>query len=277
MLIPKPINDTQRLYNRLCELGGGRGGGPARTKVEALLRESGQALNRIAHREITAHLAEYPEASPWHVCFAVGLSWGHLAQLHPEFTGAAVRLLSDWNDDDLRIARRFSNERGPEPIEQSLRGGNMLFARVTLPPALPASLARHNAAQQRWLGRIISPDRPRYIGSWNATAMFMVALFSDAALAARLTTAEVLLPPGGPIFAGLAMLHRANVLPRPPSGSDLDDEAFEPGSIYENNKLFEELHRGQPGWNLLDVHSGLYMLGTRLAESDGWFSLGGRA
>lgn len=276
MLIPKPVNDTQRRYNRLCELGGGRGGGPARTKVEELLRESGQALNRIAHREITAHLAEYPDASPWHVCFAVGLSWGHLAQLHPEFTGAAVRLLSDWNDDDLRVAKRFHNERGPEPIEQSLRGGHVLFRRVTLPSALPDTLARYRAAQDRWQ-RSISADRPKYIGSWNTTAMFMVALFSDTDLAAQLTTPAVLLPPGGPIFAGLSLLHRANVLPDPPSGSDLDDEPVPLGVIFENNVLFEKLHRGLPGWNLLDVHSGLYMLGTRLAESDGWFSLGGRA
>lgn len=275
MLIPKPINDTQRRYNRLCELGGGRGGGPARTKVEALLRESGQALNRIAHEEITKHLAAHPGENPWHVCFAVGLSWGHLARLDLEFTAAAVRLLSNWNDDDLRIARRFHNERGPDPIEQSLIGGHMLFGRVTLPPALPGTLTQYRAAQDRWQRRVIA-DRPRYIGSWNTTAMFMVALFSDTELAAQLTTPTVLLPPGGPIFAGLALLHRANVLSDPPSGSQLDDEPVPLGVIFENNVLFEKLHRGQSGWNLLDVHSGVYMLGTRLAESDGWFSLGGR-
>jgi len=32
-----------------CGLGGGRGGGPARTRVQELLREGGQALNCIAH------------------------------------------------------------------------------------------------------------------------------------------------------------------------------------------------------------------------------------
>ena len=61
------------------------------------------------------------------------------------------------------------------------------------------------------------------------------------------------------------------MLSRPPSGSELDDEAFEPGAIYEKNVLFEEIHRGHAGWNLLDVHSGLYMLGTRFAGSGNWF------
>jgi hypothetical protein len=101
--------------------------------------------------------------------------------------------------------------------------------------------------------------------------MFMIALFSDTVLAAQLTTPVVMLPPGGPIFNALSILNTAHLLSRPPAGSQLDDEAFEPGSIYENNALLEEIHRGYAGWNLLDVHSGLYMLGTRLADSDNWF------
>ena len=101
--------------------------------------------------------------------------------------------------------------------------------------------------------------------------MFMIALFSDAALATQLTTPMVMLPPGGPIFNALSVLYRTHLLSRMPAGSELDDEAFEPGAIYENNALFEEIHRGYTGWNLLDVHGGLYMLGTRLADSDNWF------
>lgn len=150
-------------------------------------------------------------------------------------------------------------------------GGHVLFGRVNLPSTLPDSLERYRRAQDRWLGSIIGPERPRYIGSWNATAMFMIALFSDGVLAAQLTTPVVMLPPGGPIFNALSILHAAHLLSRPPAGSDLDDEAFEPGAIYENNALFEEIHRGHADWNLLDVHSGLYMLGTRLADSANWF------
>jgi hypothetical protein len=271
MPISNPVNETQRSYNKLCALGGGQRGGPARGRVQALLAGGGRALTAIGHGEITEHLGHYASHNPWHVCFAVGLCWGRLARLDLEFTGAAVRLLANWNDQDLRVARRFHYERGPEPVEQSLRGAHILFGKVVLPTTLPDSLERYRRAQDRWLGPIISRDRPRFIGSWNATAMFMIALFSDAALAAQLTTRAVMLPPGGPIFNALSILHRDHLLSRQPSGNELDDEAFEPGAIYENNALFEEIYHGHPGWNLLDVHSGLYMLGTRLAESDSWF------
>jgi hypothetical protein len=101
--------------------------------------------------------------------------------------------------------------------------------------------------------------------------MFMIALFSNTLLAAELLTPVVMLPPGGPIYNALSILHARHILSRPPAGSELDDEAFEPGAIYENNALIEELASGHAGWNLLDVHSGLYMLGTRLAESNNWF------
>jgi len=220
---------------------------------------------------MTEHLAACPDASPWHVCFAVGLIWGHLARLELDFTTAAVRLLSEWNDDDLKIVRQFHYERGPDPIEQSLMGGYSLFEHVVLPPLLPKTLKEYARAQERWLGRIISPDRPRFIGSWNATAMFMMAVASDAALAAQLTTPSVMLPPSGPIFTGLSILHRVHVLTCAPSGTELDDEAFEPGAIYENNALFEDILHGLPGWSLLDVNCGLYMLGTRHPDSDNWY------
>jgi len=271
MSIGNPINRTQRSFNELCELGGGVRGGPTRPRAQDLLHQSGSALNRIAHDEVTAHLTHYSTSNPWHVCFAVGVSWGRLAKLDIDFTGAAVRLLSNWNDDDLRIARKFYYERGPEPIEHSLRGGHTLFRMVNLPVTLPSSLDGYRRAQERWLSPIVSPNRPRYIGSWNATAMFMVGLFSNKTLAAQLTSTVVMLPPGGPIFNALSILFGAHILAQRPAGSDLDDEAFEPGAIYENNALFADIHKAHLGWNLLDVHSGLYMLGTRLPESNNWF------
>jgi hypothetical protein len=271
MTISSPVNDTQRRFNELCARGGGQGGGPARTRVQELLAQSGRALTAIGHQEITEHLDHYADRSPWHVCFAVGLCWGRLARLDLEFTGAAVRLIEQWNDRDLRSARRFHYERGPGPIEQSLMGGHVLFGKVNLPSTLPDSLERYRRCQDRWLGSIIGPERPRFIGSWNATAMFMIALFSNTVLAAQFATPAVMLPPGGPIFNALSILLAAHLLSRPPAGSELDDQAFEPGAIYENNALFEEIHRGHAAWNLLDVHSGLYMLGTRLADSDNWF------
>jgi hypothetical protein len=263
-LISGPTNQTQIEFNKLCELGGGVRGGPARTRVCELLRSSGQDLNEWAYSETAEHMRTYADANPWHVCFAIGLSWGHLAKFELGFTGAVVSLLKSWNDDDLRLARTFGLERGPEPIEQSLRGAHMLFSRVTLPTTLPDTLERLSRAQDRWLTPILNPsERPRYIGSWNATAMFMTALFAQPALARTLIEPPPILPPGGPTFKGLQLLHQAGILSQAPAGSELDDADFEPGALYENNALLAEVRKARSDWSLLDVHSGLYMLGTR--------------
>lgn len=174
------------------------------------------------------------------------------------------------NDQDLRVAAGFHLERGPEPIEQSLRGAYSLFSRVLLPEHLPDSLERLGRAQERWISPILGPDRPRYIGSWNATAMFMCALFAQPTLAAQHVKPRPVLPPGGPIFGGLHILHKSGVLLTAPEGSELDDQAFEPGALYLNNNLFVELLSGLDGWSLIDVHSGVYMLGTRDRHSNSW-------
>ena len=90
------------------------------------------------------------------------------------------------------------------------------------------------------LSPILSKDRPRYIGSWNATATFMAALFAQPDLAKTYTVLSVMLPPGGPLFGALALLNKVHILSRPPDGSALDEEAFEPGVIYSNNGFFED-------------------------------------
>lgn len=246
-------------------------GGPAKGKVLDLLRSSGQALNVLAYQDARERLDALPDANPWHVCFVLGLCWGHLAKLDVDFVAHAVAALADWNDDDLAAACSFHLERGPEPIRNSLAGAHVLFRKVTLPAALPSTLEQLSVAQQRWLSPILHPtDRPPYIGSWNATAMFMSALFAQPSLAKTQLTPKPILPPGGPIFAGLKMLHAVGVLSKHPAGSMLDDAAFEPGALYENNALMVELLEGSSGWCLTDVHSGVYMLGTRDPRSATW-------
>ncbi len=125
-------------------------------------------------------------------------------------------------------------------------------------------------ALQRRLGAILGPEHPRYIGSWNATAMFMTALFAKPSLAATHVTPGPILPPGGPIFAGLQILHCAAVLSRPPDGNELDDYSFEPGLLYANNALLAEVCARTPDCSMVDVHSGIYLLGTRDPRSDSW-------
>lgn len=132
-LISKPVNDLQRQFNELCEKGGGVKGGPVRGKTQELLKFYGQTLNQGASEEIQEHLAAFPDANPWHVCFALGLCWGHLAKVDLTFTEAAIGALDHINDDDLKTAGNFHLERGPEPIINSLKGGNALFQKVVLP------------------------------------------------------------------------------------------------------------------------------------------------
>lgn len=270
-LISKPVNDLQRQFNELCEKGGGVKGGPVRGKTLELLKFYGQTLNQGASEEIQEHLAAFPDANPWHVCFALGLCWGHLAKVDLTFTEAAIGALEDINDDDLKTAGSFHLERGPEPIINSLRGGNALFQKVVLPSALPDTLDRMDRAQQRWLAPIVHPtDRPPYIGSWNATAMFMTALFSNPTLAATQMEPKPVLPPGGPIFTGLSILHDAGLVTTAPDTAGIDGNSFEPGVLYTNNALLQSLLAGCTGWSLTDVHSGVYLLGTRHHESDNW-------
>jgi hypothetical protein len=269
-VFPKPINQVQKQFFELCELGGGTNGGPARSKIQLLLRSAGQSINTFAYREISAHLAALPNHNPWHVCFAVGMSWGHLAKLDMTFTEAAANLMTNWNSSDLKTACSYHMERGPDPIRDSLSGAYQLFQSVKLPDGLPNSLTSIGRAQERWLTPILSPNRPKYIGSWNATAMFMVALFAQPQLAATMTHRAFMLPPGGPIYNALRMLHLAHILATPPEGSELDDNAFEPGALYVNNATMESLLPGLTGWGMLEVHSGLYILGTRFLLSDQW-------
>jgi hypothetical protein len=240
-------------------------------KVLDLLRSSGQRLNVWAYEAMAEQMGALPDANPWHISFAMGLSWGHLAKLDVDFTRHVCGVFENWNDYDLQAACSFFRERGPDPIRDSLAGGYALFQMVTLPSDLPSDLDQLDAAQQLWLHPISQPKtRPKYIGSWNSTAMFMAALFAQPQLAKTQRTHKPLLPPRGPVFTGLKVLHTFKVLKKTPDGSPLDDQAFELGSLYINNDLMTELLSYRKDWCLLDIHSGLYMLGTRHPASANW-------
>ncbi len=272
-LVSNPVNDLQREFNSLCMKGGGVRGGPTRGKTLELLRTYGRKLNAGASLEVRAHLDKFADANPWQVCFALGLCWGHLARVDLDFTSAVIGCLTEINDSDLKTAGSFHLERGPDPIVNSLKGAFRLFQMVQLPPALPTSLKSLWRAQERWLSPILNKNlRPSYIGSWNATAMFMTALLSAPDLAATQRGPVPILPPGGPIFEGLSVLHIAGLTSTPPDRADLDGRGFEPGVLYANNALLAELLKGRSDWSMTDVHGGVYLLGTRHLHSNVWIS-----
>jgi len=272
MKIANPVNELQEKWNELCSNGGGQSGGPPRGKVQELLYWGSQNLNDLAHEEISNQLEELSDRDPWKICFAVGLGWGHLAKIDIDFTDAAVRALETLDPEGIAVACKFPLERGPKPIEQSLIGGYQMFQHVKLPKELPDTLALYRKAQERWLRPLLDPtiEKPRYIGGWNATAMFMVGLFSNRKLWSHLKNSEVLLPHGGPISNGLRLLHAGHVVSAPPIGYDNEDEKTVYGAIVESNGVMKELVAGKLDLNLIDIHTGIYMLGTRTPESKKW-------
>lgn len=272
MKISGAINDIQKEYNSLCDKGGGVGGGPNIQSVYDLIKHAGRKLNNLGHQEITRHLESFPGHNPWHICFAMGLCWGHLAKDELTYMEAALGALDNLNQVDLNTAKSHHYERGSEPVEKSLIGGHQMFADVLLPDTIPNDLNKLRRVQERWLSRILikSKPKPSYIGSWNATAMFLVAIFSMPKLWDEFIDQIVLMPPNGPVYRALSYLKSGNVIKNKPAGSELDDSAFEPGALYENNSIMAELITPTSGLNMIDVHSGLYMLGTKYRHSNQW-------
>lgn len=92
--------------------------------------------------------------------------------------------------------------------------------------------------------------------------MFMAAIFSKRSLWQSLLDSTVLLPPGGPVYRALVLLHQDGVVIKKPEGSELD-ESFEPGALYVNQELMCKLLQLSPNQHsVVDIHSGLYLLGT---------------
>ncbi len=268
-LIGDPVNEMQEVFNDLCEKGGGAGGGPARTRVQAIIREFGQQLNHSAYGQMEEALGWVPEANPWHVSFAMGLCWGTIAKHEKPFFVAATGALASWNDRDRKEACRHHLEKGWDLLEGSLLGGHRLFEDAHLRNDLPDDFEAMEHAQRRWL-RSLEKLAPRYIGPWNSLAVFMSALFARPELASAMRNPPPLLPPGGPISAGLWLLHRARVIDAPPN-TEHDDENFASlsAAVIDNHLMHGLLH-GLPDCSMVDVHTGIYLLGTRDRRSRKW-------
>jgi hypothetical protein len=270
-LIATPVNEMQEHFNELCVRGGGQGGGPARTRVQELIRTYGQRLNADAHGQMSDALEWLPDANPWHVAFAMGLCWGTIARHDEIFFRAAVGALEHWNDEDRRTAVRFHLEKGAELLEGSLRSAHRLFEVTPALTAFPDTLEGVGKKQDRWLSSV-SQVNPPYIGPWNALAMFMCALFAQPSLAQSMRFPRPLLPPGGPITRGLKLLHQSHVVSAPPNTDNDDERAAVISAAVEDNGLMADLLRGLQDCSLVDVHTGIYLLGTRDRRSQGWIA-----
>lgn len=263
-LISSPVNEYQERFNQICEDGGGQKHGPTRGKVQALLRDAGQALNQYAYCEIETALDNLPDKDPWHVCFAMGLCWGEMATMDSTFFEAAVGCIEGWNDADRKTARKFCTQKGADLVEGSLRSAFRIFDDVTRFPVgeIPDTLEGLNKAQRSWL-RSVDKLQPTYIGPWNATALFMVALFARPDLAASMVTSGPILPPGGPIHRALNLLFQAGTTALPAQSLEDDNRFSALAAATADNGTMQDLLRGLSDCSMVDMHSGLYMIGTR--------------
>lgn len=269
-MIGEPLNGLQERFNELCRFREGKPTSQFRSEIQDLLLWGGVELNKLAFGETERFLDELSNRNPWHVCFAIGMAWGHLARLESAFVRAASDVLGDWNGEDLTEAMGYPIERGPEVIHNTLAGARLVFEAVPPPDALPSDLPRIAAYQNRWFVPITGRNRVPYIGPWNATAMFMACLFARPTLAHSMTDVVVLLPPNGPVRRALELLYRVKLLSRLPESQELDDEGPRLAAIFDDNVLMRELVPGCEGLNMIDLHSGLYLLGTRYKRSREW-------
>lgn len=62
---------------------------------------------------------------------------------------------------------------------------------------------------------------------------------------------------------GLKYLHQANNYKPTASGKRTGRRAFEPRRNLREQRIVWEICKQRSDWSLIDVHSGIYMLGTR--------------
>ena len=270
-MISSPLNECQRQFNELCKKGGGRKGGPARTKVQQLVRDEGKLLNQSAYDEVSHALTVASASNPWHVLFAIGLCWGEMARYSDKYLLAAVAAIASWNDMDRAEATKHYTQKGHELLEGSLRSASVVFEKLgTTLSAIPETIEEHNKLQGRWFTRLNALN-PSYIGPWNATALFMVALFARPKLAQTMKTLGPVLPSGGPISRALNLLYQVGVTNHPAQALEDDVRLSALAGATADNGTMQELIVGMSDCSMVDMHSGLYMLGSRDPRSATYF------
>jgi hypothetical protein len=194
-----------------------------------------------------------------------------MAKYSDRYLRAAVGAISHWNDDDRRAAIEHFTQKGSELLEGSLRSAYVVFEALPASfDAVPSSLDRLVKLQNRWFAKLNALEPP-YIGPWNATALFMVSLFAQPELAGQMTTMGPILPSGGPISRALNILYQDHLTERGAQALEDDVRLGGLGGAAADNGTMQDLIRGLNGTSMVDIHSGLYMLGTRDVRSETYF------
>jgi hypothetical protein len=228
-------------------------------------------LNSNAYSEVASALNTGDECNPWHVFFALGLCWGEMARYSDRYLLAAVGAISSWNDADRGEATKHCTQKGHELLEGSLRSASVVFDQIgTALSTIPETLEEHNKLQGRWFRRLNALN-PSYIGPWNATALFMVALFARPTLAKTMRTLGPILPSGGPISRALNLLYQVGVTNHGAQSLEDDVRFSALAGATADNGTMQELIVGMGDCSMVDMHSGLYMLGSRDPRSDSYF------
>lgn len=80
------------------------------------------------------------------------------------------------------------------------------------------------------------------------------------------------LPISAPIREGLKVMRDFGLTARSPSSALVDWDAFEPAELYQDNDILEEVGRAGGVADLLELHSGLFLLGTEDRLSSRWIT-----
>ena len=260
MPISNPGNNKwKQRYNELC----GTSGKPPRSHVVELLCEAGRWFNEdVLETEVQATFEEFNSSNPWHLSFVVGVAWGQYAKKKTSFYEPALKWLSGRDENALSQAKTENKRSEADALGQCLRSGFRIFETMNLPDTIPTSLDELQQLQLKWIDRVPKLGLPQ-IGDWNFSALFMVMLFDESSRWKQLMDTTILLPLGGPVGNFLHTLVADDVIDEGPWSKRAVEEKIDPGKLFLCQKVMEDLLGGREDRSLVDIHSGLYVMGAK--------------
>lgn len=235
-----------------------------------LLLDAGGDLNANGARQLQEYLTGIPFEDLHIGWFVAGIAWGRDAEDSREFVLSAVQAIKSSKPKDHKRAMRFALAGRHRRLENLLRAGRQIVLQERHPCPISA-IEELNEYQQRLFKALqLLPD-VQGIGNWNLGAMFFCAALSDPQWRVEMNKARPRLPMSAPIFHSMEQLYSLRVLSRQPNYNPWrpKDSSY-PEALYSNNALLEELCQKLGTSRILDIHSGLYLLGTRNVDANSW-------